>query len=541
MPNTKSGYLDPEYQFSHEYLAPLALSKKLPLLELPSLEYTQDRVTRLLKIADNAALAAARSVFDPLDALEDYDDVFVTMPEPRVARDWHSPATFAEQRVMGAHPNWIRKAVPRSGDEKLWDALRVELKRTMGERAAVVEAEHLFVCDHRQVLHGIPQGTWGPHAKHLPRAVAFFAWRSTGEDERGGLVPIGIRVERDDGTPVHAEPLITPFSPRFRWLQAQVSFQAADANVHEMWSHLYGGHFALEPFALAAGRYLSKDNPVRRLLQPHLRFLMANNEAGRVGLVNPSGPVDQLLAGPRTGSLEIVKRAAADFDLQKSSFVGSLRERQMLDGRLLPHYPYRDDGLLLWNAIGAHVGRIVGALLQGPSQAHRDEVQRFRDSLASPTEGRLRGIPNVDAQGLQLLLQHVVFTSGPYHAAVNYTQHDWMLFVPNQPLALYAEMPEQTGETDKEQQAALMRMLPPFGQTMKQLAVLDYLSSYRPDVLGTYGPDDFAQATPLERGSIEQFRLDLRAAEDRIHKRNRLRPLPYLELLPSRVPNSAAV
>jgi arachidonate 15-lipoxygenase len=204
-----------------------------------------------------------------------------------------------------------------------------------------------------EVLADIPRGTWQGRPKYLPVSVGLFAWQSTGHADRGELLPVAIAVlDHDDHWRT-----VTPFTNNIlgagpaqvasAWSLAKLWLQVADANVHEMWSHLYGAHFAMEPVAVATGRWLRDEHPINQLLRPHLRILLFNNDIGKKLLVNPGGRVDTLLAASLKGSLEVVRRAAAAYDFTTSSFREDLKARGVDDNFRLPHYPFRDDGLLL--------------------------------------------------------------------------------------------------------------------------------------------------------------------------------------------------
>jgi arachidonate 15-lipoxygenase len=72
---------------------------------------------------------------------------------------------------------------------------------------------------------------------------------------------------------------------------------------------------------------------------------------GRNRLINPGGFVDQILGGTLAGSLEVATRAWSTFHFTKNALPTELAGRGVDDVAALPHYPYRDDALLLWDAI----------------------------------------------------------------------------------------------------------------------------------------------------------------------------------------------
>ena len=424
------------------------------------------------------------------------------------------------------------------------------LERQFCTPKAIANAKRsLFVADYRQALADIPQGTWAGRPKYLPLSVGLFAWRDTQNGDRGELIPVAIAVLVSDGhwrtiTPVTNNLVDAgPEQVATAWTLAKLWLQVADANVHEMWSHLYGAHFAMEPVAVATGRWLSGDHPIGQLLRPHLRVLLFNNYIGKKALVNPGGPVDTLLAAPLSGSIDVVKRAAAAYDLTKSSFREDLKARGVDDVAIIPHYPFRDDGLLLLGAIERFVDAYVnGAYPEEPTKAQATKLQedahlvRWWAALSNDTECRYKGVPDLSPATLRQVLAHVIFTSGPYHAAVNFPQYEYFAFCPNAPLAAYAPWPAKLPTKPDE---ALLDALPPYGQVVGQVKIIDLLSSYRTERHGRYRPKTWTK--PYQVNAADKFLADLNEIERTIDARNEVRRYPYVFLKPSLVPNSTSV
>ena len=538
-----------DYDYDHSFLSPLAMSANVPDNEKPDAEYVINRALISADLPLNMAVAKAQSMFDPLDALEDYDDMFITLRKPSVVATWRSDRAFAEQRLSGAHPNWLKRV---RGVSDPFDAATVDatLKLQFGTPGAIADAKaSLFVTDYRQVLADIPRGTWAGRPKYLPVSVGLFAWRATQHDDRGALVPIAIAVlDHDDQWRT-----VTPFANNLvgagpaqvasAWTLAKLWLQVADANVHEMWSHLYGAHFAMEPVAVATGRWLSGEHPVGQLLRPHLRVLLFNNDIGKKLLVNPGGRVDVLLAPTLSGSLEVVKRAAAAYDFTKSSFREDLKARGVDDVNALPHYPFRDDGLLLLEAIE----RFVDVYVDGayPDEAGKPQAAKLREdgrlvrwwaALSSETECRFKGVPDLSPATLRQVLAHIIFTGGPYHAAVNFPQYDYFAFCPNQPFAAYGPWP---AELPTKPDDALLAALPPFRQAVGQVETMDFLTNHRTERLGRYRHKTWTE--PYQVAAVDRFLADLNEAERKIDDRNKVRQFPYEFLKPSMVPNSTSV
>jgi arachidonate 15-lipoxygenase len=279
-----------QYRFSTEFLSPMPMCQSLPDGEGPSTRYIADRALLQAGIMLNNAAAQAHRLFDPMDRLEDYDDIFSVLPAPDCVRTWQSDLMFAEQRLSGMHPNML-EAVDGIPDVFDSGVVTESIEALFGK-----QTPQLFWCNWARYLEGLPNGGWEGGTKRIAPSAALFGWRHTEHADRGELVPVAVAVDvRSKASTA------TPLSGRYAWLAARTYAQVADTTVHEMRSHLYGAHFFQEAIAVATGRYLSMDHPVHRLLRPHLKFLLFNNDLGKQVLVNPGGSVDQLLAGTLAG------------------------------------------------------------------------------------------------------------------------------------------------------------------------------------------------------------------------------------------------
>jgi len=120
-------------------------------------------------------------------------------------------------------------------------------------------------------------------------------------------------------------------------------------------SHLCRTHFVMSPIAIGTARQLAENHPLSLLLRPHFLFMLTNNNLGQQRLINIGGPVDTLLAGTLGESMELVKDAYEGWNIKEFAFPTEIKNRGMDNTDRLPHYPYRDDGILVWNAIHTFV------------------------------------------------------------------------------------------------------------------------------------------------------------------------------------------
>ena len=125
----------------------------------------------------------------------------------------------------------------------------------------------------------------------------------------------------------------------------------------------------------------------------------------------------------------------------------------------------------------------------------------------------------------------VIFTCGPQHAAVNFSQFDYVGYTPNAPLALYSR---------PDTASSLQQLLPTADQDLAQMELSFALSGIRWGTLGSSELIRFVDAG--DRQTLAQFQADLAAIELKINARNQQRRaesgVEYPYLLPSRIPNS---
>jgi arachidonate 15-lipoxygenase len=311
----------------------------------------------------------------------------------------------------------------------------------------------------------------------------------------------------------------------------------------------------MEPIAIGTARQLAENHPLSILLRPHFLFMLTTNHLGQQKLLNSGGPVDQLLAGTLAESMELVKDAYKDWRIDEFSFPKEIQNRGM---NQIPHYPYRDDGMLLWNAIHTFVTDYLNHFYPSPQYVSDDyELQAWAKELADQgIGGKVKGMPTrIDSvNDLIEIVTTVIFICGPQHSAVNFAQYDYMVFVANMPLAAYQSSSENNVNLkDQITEEAILALLPPLRKSADQIQTLSFLSAYRYDQLGYYEKafhelykakleDVFSEPQHQEILQIfRQFRQNLNMVEKKIDANNQKRIVPYPYLKPSLVLNSISI
>lgn len=540
-----------EYKFTHEYLEGLGLLDTVPPQENFSAAYLAERTLNAADLLANMLAVQARSFFDPLDKLEDYEDFFNVLRKPDIIKNYQTDSAFAEQRLSGVNPLVIKSftEMPAGIDISLQD-LDEKTQPLFSLQTISLNAEiqqgHIFIADYTESLSFVQGGTYEKGRKYLPKPIAFFWWRKNGYSDRGELVPIAIAIELN--TSDKKWEIFTPLNAHLDWSVAKLCVQIADANHHEMSSHLGRTHLVMEPFAVSTARQLAENHPLGLLLRQHFRFMLTNNYLARERLINQDGFVERILAGTLPESLQIAKNACTSWSVEDFAFPTDIKNRGMDDkdnqgNFLLPHYPYRDDGLLLWKAIEDFVANYLNHFYPELEDIQNDrELQKWAEELASTDGGKVSKMPAKinSIEELIKIVTTIIFICGPQHSAVNFSQYEYMAFVPNMPFAAYLEI---TGAKDQfKNEQDLLKFLPPQKQTGDQLEMMYILSDYRYDRLGYY---DEQFENMIKDAEIEpilaKFKQDLNQVEIEIDNNNKKRITPYPFLKPSLVLNSISI
>lgn len=518
-----------QYFFNYNYISGYPFLDHVPKREKFSIYYWASRSASLGLLPFNIVLAKLRTaLIKPVDHLYDFLNLYNLYRRPEQIEAWLADEGFAEQRISGCNPQAIRRLDPVPADFPFSDAHLHAVAgngRTLAEEAA---AGRLYFADFEALAHIKGSDFKGRH-RTIPSPRALFWWDR--DDEK--LHTVGIQVRRQAGARV-----FLPSDPLLDWVAAKMAYQCADACHQEIGTHFAWTHMVMAPVAVVTNRQLAEQHPVHQLLAPHFRFYLYDNELGRVAFINPGGPVERMLGGTLEESLGIPLNLYKLWNIREFTLPTELARRGVADPEILTRYPMRDDGVPIWNAIGAFVGNYLGIYYKNDSDVAADpEVQAWTQELASQDTsqngGRIAGMPErMDSVGLlQEILTTIIWICGPLHSMLNFSQWDY-INLPNMSYALYAEVPEEVGATTYD---TLMKIMPPFNQASYQLWWCKILTSYRYDKLGDYLQQFSAPEAQL---AVQVFRQRLQVIEKEIEARDATRPVSFPYLKPSLCINS---
>lgn len=471
-------------------------------------------------------------------SLDSYRDLFNTIALPGMAWEFIDDATFARLRTAGPNAAMITGISALPANFPLSAAQYASVVNGDTLNAALVDGR-VYICDYRE-LEVLQAGVWEGRAKFVYRPMALFAL----PPGASSLVPVAIQCGQDPAE----NPIVLPTphaGMQWGWEMAKQVVQVADGNYHELFAHLARTHLVIEAVAVATQRHLAEMHPIWALLVPHFEGTLFINNAAATSLIAPNGPIDHIFAGTITSS----QLAAADdrlaFDFAGSMLPAELAARKVADKSALPDYPYRDDALLVWQAIREWAQGYVAIYYANDAAVTGDtELSAWAGAIVG--EGRIAGFPAITTRAaLADVCTMVMFTASAQHAAVNFPQRAIMEFAPAVTGAGWAAAPTAQAGNEK---AGWLAMMPPVSLALEQLDTLYLLGSlyYRP--LGDYRcrsfpyPQWFRDPAVIgPEAPLPRFQAALVQVEQQIVARNAGRMYPYPFLQPSLIPTSTNI
>ena len=468
---------------------------------------------------------------DRTSTLQAFRDIFEIIRPPDVVDRSESDEYFAEMMVAGPDPTRLTRldAVP----EKF--PVTTEHLQSVPELAhetleSALAAGRVYWVDHAP-MSALDNGQHPQAPKYMYSPMVAFAVPRSGGPVRAFAIQCG---QDSAGREIY-----TP-ADGYSWKLAKNCVLVAHNTYHGEVTHLGRTHLISEAVLLAAVRNLASVHPVAVLLRRHFEGTASINKLAVELLIQPGRAVEYLIGSDLKSTYPWIAEHRKNFSFT-GNYLPAKLERSGTDGLAgLPYYPYRDDGLLVWTAIRRWAGEFVDGYYRSDADVREDhELQAWAVEVASPEGGAIRdfgaspgGI--VDRNDLAEILTMVIWTAGPQHAAVNFTQLEHLSYLPANPLAGFTDEPRGRDHTLDD----WLANLPPLDVAVQQLCLFNFLGSVRSTTLGDY-EDDFKN-TPVADG-LRGFRLDLSTAEDEVTRRNRRRPHAYEYLRPSLIPNSTNI
>lgn len=520
-------------------------------------------------------------------SVDDYKALFQDLPMPLAltlprqpwmpagTQPWEQDWYFGNLQTAGYNTTNLKGVVLEQGADgqaiRLTDLLKkfpitdAIFQGVVGDASLSLEhairQHRLYVCDYN-MLDGATSDVFHGEQRYLAAPIALFYWNPTSPmgyppSAEGVLQPIAIQLAQAHDA--ETAPLFTPNDSAnagdangLKWAIAKYFVNVVCAIQHESVAHLGACHMTIEPMVVATNRQLATQHPLFKLLAPHFRFTININDSALHSLIIPGGVVASTVCPSIESTLAMVASAHDawrwDANLPDQLFAGRAVDK-------MPAFAFRDDTLLLWQAIQKFVGGYLRLYYTSDADVLADnELQAWVNELASPLYCGFRGLgglrPNDDAKqpwqldSLDYLIQmvsHIIYIAGPQHAAVNYAQYPLMTYMPSVGGCIYRAPPAKSTALTSAKDC--LNWYPPLDVSLYTLSFEYLLSAIQFDTFGHY--EDNPRTPYFTDPRVQLLVADLHDAlaliEIEIRKRNAARPVPYTFQLPSRIPNSISI
>ncbi|XP_031573741.1 allene oxide synthase-lipoxygenase protein-like [Actinia tenebrosa] len=381
---------------------------------------------------------------------------------PAIEDNFFKDRCFADQRLAGANPFQIWKVTREAGNEGVsWErlyetylnkdfdwhkAFRKVLNTDDNDALdkAIDKAEVLVV--YYPELEGIePPQLNDVKFNHtvlpLTAPIAFFI---TKEYEPGvrRLSPVAIQLNMDNTSSV-----FTPDDEK-SWFFAKSAVQRADFNVLHIVKKRLKTHLYMDAPCTLVEKYFSEYHPLHQILRHHCRASLETNKLFELKLYGPKAPIYKALSIDYKTAVKMLNEQYNKMDFDDIDLLKDLQKRGVMDKKTLPYYPYRDDGVKLYDTIKTFIKDYLQLYYKKDEDITKDyELQEFANEMSIDGKnedgglGMVRKFPakieNLDQ--LTGVLSTFIWVLTGQHAAVTYPILEYGGFVPNAPHRLFAD------------------------------------------------------------------------------------------------------
>lgn len=465
---------------------------------------------------------------------------------------WISDRFFTQQRLAGINPMSLRRVTLKAGPVGLdWDTLYKTLNPEFDWEGAVQKALGSDDTLEEAIYQGRVYVLRYELCDDLPREevdltdndpnrtmwdtlspIALFASKQDFLTKTNDLVPVAIQMDYTPDSSVY-----TP-DDKDNWMLAKLNVQVTDLGYAQIVEHLGKVHFLMEPFCVVLKRRLSSSHPLHQILKYHCRDVTVPNTVGAPKLVGEGEYMDQLFAFGNEGTTRLLTEAHKLSTWDVTDFRNEIKKRGVDDKKLLPYYPYRDDGEQILKIIENMVKGYVDLYYYDNEDVKKDyEFGSFLRELSTRTIFHriyVKGLPSKITTKDELcdIVTRIISQLSVQHAAVNYPLTDYGLYTPNLPTKLYNDTRLKEGEY------GVLR-LPNRNTSSIEASFSNGLSLFRFDSLFDYGNELLdPEAVKLVNGYYTYL---MNVIQPKMQEKNRKRKednyLTYPYFIPRWLPN----
>ncbi|XP_013856077.1 hydroperoxide isomerase ALOXE3 [Austrofundulus limnaeus] len=289
---------------------------------------------------------------------------------------------------------------------------------------------------------------------------------------------------------------------------------------------------------VATLRQLPDRHPMHELLMPHLRTALQVNLEARASLLAPTGTFDEAVASGLKTIPILLFRASAKVQYRSLCVPDDLMDRGVMK---LPNSYYAHDALRVWDALHRFVTSWVDLYYKGDENIQNDsELQNWVNDITTHSFPKSSGFPqsfSTKAEACKFVTMFISSCSA-LHAAVNFSQLDFSLWMPNYPSAMMKPPPQVKGQLKEED---ILSFLPDVKTTCRILTTLTTLTQINIDFVHLCHYREAIFTVEAHRRLLDEVQAELKAISDDIIERNKHLKLPYTYQCPSGIENSVAI
>ncbi|KAK3738682.1 hypothetical protein QZH41_020329, partial [Actinostola sp. cb2023] len=326
---------------------------------------------------------------------------------PSIEDNFFKDRCFSDQRLAGANPYQIWKVTKRDEKEGIsWESMyETKLNKDFDWHKAfhkvlgtddndaldkAIDKEQVFVTYYPE-LNGIKipelkDYKFNHTVLPLTAPIAFFVVK---ENEPGvrRLSPVAIQLNMDKDAPVSSP------DDQKAWFFAKSVVQRADINVLHLIKKRLKTHLYMDAPCTLVEKYFSEYHPLHQILRHHCRANLETNKLFELKLYGPKAPIYKALSLDFQSALTLVNKEYANMTYEDIDLIKELKKRGVYSNKTLPYYPYRDDGIKLYNTISKYVADYINLYYKDDDSVANDyELQDFANEMSSDGKGAEGGL-----------------------------------------------------------------------------------------------------------------------------------------------------
>lgn len=529
------------YAYTLTYDGNIATINKLPQREKTTLRYKIKSIINLAGIIPSLpAFLINRIKFKILKRpYEKYDDYFFypnsPFPNSTMRENFLDNKYLGYQRVAGMNPVVIEGVTINNPLPSTFVISAKHLGMSEDDFNDLYQDNRFYMTNYAMLkpLFDNPGDVKGVR-KYIMPAIALYIMQ-----EDGTLAIAAVQLDATKKTNKSTNPIITPDDER--WNMARTYIQAADGTHQELWTHATRIHYVLESVIMVSWRQLAENHPLLILLKPHLQFTLSVN-VNPLFEKEPDGSIPafgKMFPCDNDALVAFMGEGMRSYSFKEFLLPRDLERRHVMDQRLV--YPYRDDGLLMWEEIERFVSEYIKVWYKTDADVQQDyELQKWAQELGGSREEKNCGLTDFPTEFTQVkqlvdIVAHIIFIATAHHSSVHYPQYECAGFPPNLPFSAYVA--PLTDPKKYQTESGLVKFFPPYAQALEQ-AFIFYLTNFKVNRIGQF---DKAGLSGDVKAIINKHQDNLTLIHKKIVERNKKRPYNYQYMDPKNVPNSVTV